>query len=301
MRPPHRLFSPALLCGAILFSIASFAQTTPAQTTSTQTTPDTIHVAGKVLVRNHGLYMYDSVEWQAMQWQKQHRKETKPSRPAFLSTDSAATPGQTLLVPAPLILQQNTAHPLNNCGVSASFTPGDDSVLTTMTGPVTFTSTSTNATSLTWLDVGIPISNGNTFTWGENQPGLYDIMLVAQNGACTDTAIAYYYIKGVQPANRRNLWAYYGTNQDEFSNDFAAVPSGGYILGGYGYTYLKYIADDGIPKGMLIKTSESGCVEWSKKISSISSGSLYKVIALQNGGYAISGLNDSISYVMRLD
>ena len=295
MRPPRRLFPPALFCIAILVSISSFAQA-----------PDTIHVAGKVLVRNHGIYMYDSLEWQAMQWQKQHRRDIRAPGPAFLSTDAGAG-GKPLLnatppnAATPRILSQPAAHPLNYCGVSASFTPGDDSVMTTMTAPVNFTSTSTNATSLTWLEVGIPVSHGNTFNFGENQPGLYDIMLVAQNGACTDTAIAYYYVKGVQSPDRRNIQAYYGTPQDEFTNDLAAVPSGGYLLGGYGYTYLKYIFNDGIPKGMLIKTSESGCVEWSKKIFSISSGALYKVLALRSGGYAVSGYNDSISYVMQLD
>lgn len=199
------------------------------------------------------------------------------------------------------MLSQNQPHPLNYCGVSASFTPGYDSIITSMTAPVTFTSTSTNATSLTWFEVGIPISNANTFNWGENRPGLYDIMLVAKNGACTDTAIVYYYIKGVQSPDRKNIMAYYGTAQDEYTNDLAAVPAGGYLLGGQGYTFLRNIFDDGVPKGMLIKTSESGCVEWSKKILSSYQGALYKVLALRNGGYAISGYNDSITYVMQLD
>ncbi|MDP4252834.1 MAG: gliding motility-associated C-terminal domain-containing protein [Bacteroidota bacterium] len=281
MRLPVRPFLPVLCCIAILSSAVAFAQPMP----------DTIHVAGKVLIRNHGLFMYDSLEWQAMQWQRQERRQIKSPAPGSLMLKAAR----------PLTLSQTHPHPLNNCGVTASFTPGNDSVVTTMTAPVTFTSTSTGATTFTWSEVGIPISNGNSFTWGENQPGLYDIMLVAQNGACTDTAIAYYLIKGVQSPDRRNIQAYYGTTQDEFTNDLAAVPSGGYILGGHGYTYLRSIADDGIPKGMLIKTSESGCVEWSKKIYSAFSGSLYKVLALQNGGYAISGTNDSITYVMQLD
>jgi len=143
--------------------------------------------------------MYDSLEWQAMQWQKQERRQIKLPAPRSLLLKSAP----------PLTLSQTPAHPLNNCGVTASFTPGDDSIITTMTAPVTFTSTSTGATTLTWSEVGLTVSNGSTFTWGENQPGLYDIMLVAQNGACTDTAIAYYLIKGVQSADRRNIQAYF--------------------------------------------------------------------------------------------
>lgn len=51
-----------------------------------------------------------------------------------------------------------------------------------------FASTSTNASSVTWLSNGNNIGSGNTLNYTYTTPGTYTIKLAAQNGNCYDTA-----------------------------------------------------------------------------------------------------------------
>ncbi|HEY4289033.1 MAG TPA: gliding motility-associated C-terminal domain-containing protein [Puia sp.] len=246
-------------------------------------------------MKDHGVHLYDSLEWEALQWERSHPQQTPRSHDLLASTGVAGPRTATVQTVRPL--SSPAAQPANNCGVKASFTPSNDSIIRPgVTSLITFTSTSTNATSVTWYENGLLLSHDNSWNFGEGV-GQYEIMLVAQNGACTDTAVSYVYITGTQPINRDNIKAYYGTSLDDYSNDLAAVPAGGYLLGGYSSSNIY----DGLPKGMMIKIAESGCIEWSKKISSAYQGQLYKVLALRDGGYACSGYNDSISYFMKLD
>ena len=254
--------------------------------------PDTVHIGRKIYVRYHGIHLYDSAEWHALQWERSHR----PSVPRPQVNSARSTTKTSVQVSHPL--DNPPGQPSTNCGVVASFTPDNDSIIRAgVSHQITFTNTSTNATSVSWYESGVLLSNSNTYNFGENT-GQYEIMLVAQNGACTDTAISEVYVTGAeQPKNRDNIKAYYGLSYDNHSNDLASVPAGGYLLGGYTYGTIY----DGYQTGLLMKIAESGCIEWTKKIASGYQGELYKVLALRNGGYACSGYNDSISYFMKLD
>ena len=286
MNPATRPYRYRIILFLVLipFAVPLFGQTS-----------DTLYRSGKVFVKDHGIHIYDSLEWRAIQWQKTHRQKATP--PVALPVTAAFTGNQGIKRAAAIALSTTTAHPLNNCGVTASIFPGNDSIERTSQQLGPFTDASTNATSVAWYINGTIASYASSVNFGYEPAGLYEIKLVAQNGACTDTAVCYYYITGTQPPDRENIKAYYGTATDEHTNDLAAVPAGGYFFGGYSYSNIY----DGLPRGMLIKTAESGCIEWAKKISSSYQGQLYKVLALQNGGYACSGYNDNISYVMTLD
>lgn len=251
---------------------------------------DTTYRNGKVIINNHGIHIYDSLEWRAIQWQRQQH----PNRPQALP--SLQTPALPLSLSAGP-LSAHPARPLNSCGVSAGFTPSDDSIIPSPHSYFTFTSTSTNASSVSWYLNGYLFSTASSISFGGLPVGLNEIELVAQNGACTDTAFCYYYITGSQPPNRDNIKAYYGTTLDQHSNDLAAIPSGGYLLGGYTYSTIY----DGFSKGMLVNIAESGCIQWSKTIMSPYPGELYKVLALPDGTFACSGYYDNINYVMKLD
>ncbi|HEV2353935.1 MAG TPA: hypothetical protein VGR89_06820, partial [Puia sp.] len=261
--------------------------------------PDTFFVGKNVLVNRNGMHIYDTLTWRAMQWEKQQRAAA--GRGFFLAGVNTPPAVQVPTVTGGRVLSVGAAHSLNNCGVTASFTPSNDSVVKAAFFNGTFTSTSTNGSTLTWYENGWWAGTGPTFYFGANPPGLYQVSLVAQNGSCSDTASCYYYITGVEPADRENIKGYYGTPNDEHSTTIAGVPSGGYLLGGYGYTNKPPWYFDVQPEGMLIKVAESGCIEWSKKIPTMFGGKLYKVLALQSGGYACSGYTDNTAYFMKLD
>ena len=149
----------------------------------------------------------------------------------------------------------------NSCGVTASFTPNNDSILSGSFN-VNFTSTGTNATSYSWYINGSPDGNGPVFNFNNTQPGLYEIKLVAQNGSCTDTSLCYYYYPGSQPANRDNIRAYYSlSHQDNTGTALIAAANGGYLMGG---TTTLGDYPSGKTFGSVIKTNEAGCAEWAK-------------------------------------
>jgi gliding motility-associated-like protein len=189
----------------------------------------------------------------------------------------------------------------NSCGVTASFTPGNDSIIAAPFFNLTFTSTSTNATSLTWYINGLQTGTNTTLNFGNNEPGLYEFKLVAQNGSCTDTALCYYIFPGAQPPNRNNIRALYTLSPLLGDNalNLISTQGGGYLMGGS--TKIQATPIYYNTYGSLVKINDAGCIEWDRIIVAGGSGQVNYMVQLADNGFAIAGITDFGQYVMKLD
>lgn len=198
-----------------------------------------------------------------------------------------------------LSAQQKTAfgRTTNLCGVTASFYPGNDSILTLsqLGTSFSFENTSTNATSYQfWIDRSPWPPNTPVINYGFNE-GLTQIKLVATNGTCTDTIIRYYFQPGEFPPDTNNTKIYYGRPGVQTNiNGFAPVENGGFLIAGYG-EYNSYL---NLPqRGFIIKTKASGCVDWSFVVDStnrtFTQTSLDNIAVAGNNGYYVSGTSES--------
>ncbi len=195
--------------------------------------------------------------------------------------------------------QPAAGRPANLCGVTASFYPGNDSVLTLsqMTSSFSFENTSTNATSYQfWIDRNPWTPNTPIASYGFNE-GLTQIKLVASNGSCTDTAICYYFQPGEFPPDTNNTKMYYGRSGIQTNiTGFSAVENGGFLIAGMGEnsSFLN------LPqRGFMIKTKATGCVEWSFAVDSTnrpySQTTLENIAVAGNTGYYASGTTESFT------
>lgn len=192
-----------------------------------------------------------------------------------------------------------TAHRVNNyCGVTAVISPGNDSTITTNT-VVLFTSASQNATSYQFfIDRIAQLPNAPlSYTL---PVGLTEIKLVAYNGTCTDTAVCYYFFPGTFPINQANTKAYYGLPSiNQYVTTFSSLSAGGYIIGGNrdNNSYL------GLPRrGIIMKTTETGCIQWSRIIESSYLSGVDVIRETQGGGYYVAANVDyEYPFIMKLD
>jgi gliding motility-associated-like protein len=190
-------------------------------------------------------------------------------------------------------------HNDNPCGVVASFTPSDDSVINLYDGNIQLQSTSINATSLKWYVNDLYTFNTSPQFHYSLQTGTYKIMLVASNGTCSDTAYAYYFCPGTPhgiDSVHTNVYGFSFTDEEGTCIDNTA--EGGYILGGS--SYHLGINSITIQNSYLVKTRKSGCIDWSKFIEMpYSSGSVTSVLGcadssilvLWNEGYFLARLD----------
>ena len=204
------------------------------------------------------------------------------------------------MVPCFAQLQSGPANLSPNfCGVKASFSPGHDSVVSG-SFQVHFTSTSLHAISFSWFINGALASNNSDLQWANNIPGLYEFKLVASNGSCWDTAVCYYFYPGSYPGDRHNLRGYYGPPAiDDNATCLLSTSGGGYLMGGYVNSGSSYTTN--ADNGYLIKTDESGCIQWSRIIQSQGDGKIRTMTELQDQGFALLGYSDLSQYLLRLD
>ncbi|THU40985.1 gliding motility-associated C-terminal domain-containing protein [Niastella caeni] len=193
------------------------------------------------------------------------------------------------------IYGQNT----NPCGVKAVLVPGNDSVITVPTG-VSFSSASINATDYRLIfepyqyPMNTPVTTGFA-------PGLTTVKLVAYNGTCTDTAVAYYFYPGTFPTaadNSRRLYGYGERTHD--ITGLIAVNGGGYLMAGFRYYYWYY---NEMQQAMLIRTKQEGCVEWSRKMPSntMYSSVINMVKEAAGGGFFLMGEVDYKRFIAKID
>lgn len=198
-----------------------------------------------------------------------------------------------------LILSFNT-NAGNNCGVTASFTPETRDSIFITDRPVSFQSTSTNATSLKWIINGLTLSTSPSFNYYFIDAGVYEFKLIASNGTCSDTSVAVYVLTGQQPANRDKIQAYQGLSG--FTNtptSITAAKNGGYLAGGY-VADIPYGNFSFYESGLLIKIAEGGCAEWSKTLRNQFYTKVEKTLALKDGGFLVTGLTDNKLFLLNL-
>jgi hypothetical protein len=101
----------------------------------------------------------------------------------------------------------------NSCGVNASFTPANDTTLNTGQD-ITFTNTSLNADSYEWI---VDVYNHYYTTDYQFVPsvGVTQVLLVAHQGTCTDTAITYVVRNGTAPTDEKRMNISYGLPNTE--------------------------------------------------------------------------------------
>jgi hypothetical protein len=128
---------------------------------------------------------------------------------------------------------------------------------------INFISTSTNATSVQWLQDGFPWVTGNSLNVSI-PPGIIRISLVAYNGNCSDTTTVVYFSPGTYHNTDTFLLAHYGTSRyNEEATCIDKTLDSGFIAAG-----IQYPWDLCGEIGVLAKLKDQGCIEWSKKLLS---------------------------------
>jgi gliding motility-associated-like protein len=186
----------------------------------------------------------------------------------------------------------------NPCGVKAVISPGGDSILTSPTS-INFQSASINATDYRFIIDYWQLSlNRPTGNWGI-APGLTTIKLVAYNGACTDTAVAYFFYAGQFPSNTDNTRKLYGyAARDQEVTGLINVSSGGYVLAGRRLSFWFY---NETQQGLLIKTKQEGCVDWGRKLVGSTESDIRMVKESADGGFFVLAEVDYKNYIAKLD
>ena len=166
----------------------------------------------------------------------------------------------------------SVAQQSNSCGLIAKMIPEGDSVVTPQTSIIRIQNNSINATAYKIFVDNSQISS--------NQPvnislgvGLTQIKLVAYNGNCTDTVVSYIFYAGNYSsdlANKKNVYGF--PNRDHQINGISNLNNGSNLI--FGHRVYDWVSKD--PQtGVLIKTKQSGWVEWAKKIPSNLSTSVF--------------------------
>jgi gliding motility-associated-like protein len=187
---------------------------------------------------------------------------------------------------------QNT----NPCGVIAGIDPAGDSIVTSPT-VVFFHDASINATSYKFLFDQYEMPPNTPINWSI-QPGLTTIRLVAYNGNCTDTTVVHYFYAGQYPNandNPRRLYGY--ANRDQHINELTSLSTGGYILSGYRSASSFFNEQQ---QGMIIKTKQEGCVDWSRKLVGYDAV-IWTAKEANDGGIFLLGETNGKRFVTKLD
>lgn len=158
--------------------------------------------------------------------------------------------------------KQVAAQPGNPCAVVATLSPAVPDTVAEVGTNIMLTGSSTNATSLYWLQEGFP-SGVTGPSWNFNiTPGVTTISLVATNGACSDTVTIVIFAPG-KPYNNDTMmvanYGFYQTNEEPVA--VRPTVDGGVIMAG-----IQYLWQECGVAGILVKTTKLGCIEWSKKI-----------------------------------
>lgn len=193
----------------------------------------------------------------------------------------------------------SVAQQSNSCGLIAKMIPEGDSVVTPQTSIIRIQNNSINATAYKIFVDNSQISS--------NQPvnismgvGLTQIKLVAYNGNCTDTVVSYIFYAGNYSSDLANKKTVYGfPNREHQINGISNLNNGSNLI--FGHRVYDWVTKD--PQtGVLIKTKQSGCVEWAKKIPSNLSTSVFAAKETIDGNiYVLSALNVFSEYLSKLD
>src|SRR5579863_1002123 len=169
----------------------------------------------------------------------------------------------------------------NACGVKASFTPNNDTTLYTGQA-ITFTNTSQNADSYEWYNDVNNKTTSTDFTNFVPAVGVTQIMLVAHQGACTDTAITYLVRNGTAPTDIHHLNISYGLPiTNEWVQCMTNAKADGYLLAG-----LSGSTDtNGYNAPYFVTVSEAGCILWSRSMPPALGAYIPSLISTYDSGF----------------
>jgi gliding motility-associated-like protein len=150
----------------------------------------------------------------------------------------------------------------NPCGVVARVSPSTADSVVPVNTVINLSSTSVNATSVKWLYDGFYLGNSAPTLNYQIKAGIHRISLVAYNGNCTDTTTVVYFSAGTPHNNLNAFTADYGDYRyNEEGTCIDKTPDGGFVFGGVQYLYAPLCGETGV----LVKTRDRGCIDWSKK------------------------------------
>lgn len=170
------------------------------------------------------------------------------------------------------------------CGVNAKFSPEQDTVV--MNGnPVLLTNESTNAGTYSWYINGSYSSSANDITISP-VAGVNEIMLVASNGNCDDTAYSYIIWQGAASGSTAVKKQFNPPSLAIEPFCMASDKANGYLLAG---DYFLPARDSFESKTTcFIRVNDKGCVEWSKAMVTGEEKVIQSIIFASDTGFLVS-------------
>ncbi|MBC7848846.1 MAG: hypothetical protein H7Y31_03880, partial [Chitinophagaceae bacterium] len=169
-----------------------------------------------------------------------------------------------------------------SCPVTASFTSSSANILTN--GNITFTNTSTAATSYNWYLNNLPISTTINHTQIFNSPGSYIIKLVSTNGFCADSISISVSVRDSCSDAINFQKTYKKVLGNSFGQHIIKTKDGGSLIAGY-----QNAGGPNTNDAALIKTDSLGNIQWSKGYVSGEPDIFNHVIQTSEGGYLAIG------------
>ena len=173
----------------------------------------------------------------------------------------------------------------DSCSLKAKYFPGSDTVVSNG-NPIVLENQSLNSNSIAWLINGLFTSSQADLIFYPSL-GVNEIMLVASNGICTDTAYSYIILNGSVPGQYSNFQKQYnpaGQAMEPFcmTND----KSNGYLLAGD--YYIPSENSFVTRTTSLVHIDEKGCVDWSKAMIEGEEEVIQSTISTYDSGYLIA-------------
>jgi gliding motility-associated-like protein len=168
------------------------------------------------------------------------------------------------------------------CPVTADFTPA--SVTTLLNSPLTFTSTSSGATSYQWTINGAAAGTGTQLVHSFPVAGSYSVQLIAGNGVCSSVKSGVVYVTD-KCGNAVYLFRKsYNASTSFLGRDLETTPDGGSIMAGRMIVTAS-------TTGALMKLDPAGNPQWTKFYGNGGNADLLKVRTTLDGGYIAIGNN----------
>jgi gliding motility-associated-like protein len=183
-----------------------------------------------------------------------------------------------------LTLHVYSSNAADTCGVKAKYSPGADTVVSNE-NPILILNQSINSNSFNWYTNDSFISAGKDLLLYPIA-AVTEIMLVASNGICNDTAYSYVILNGNFSGQYNNFQKQYnppGEAMDPFC--ITGDKSNGYLL--TGDYYLPSENNFESKTTSLFHIDEKGCIDWSKTLTEGQEEVIQAVISTSDSGFLI--------------
>ncbi|HTB24242.1 MAG TPA: gliding motility-associated C-terminal domain-containing protein [Puia sp.] len=173
----------------------------------------------------------------------------------------------------------------DTCSLKAIFTPGSDTVVS-IGNTIILENQSLNSNSIAWFINGSFTSSQTDLIFYPSSV-VNEIMLVAYNGVCTDTAYSYIILNGNVPGQYNNFQKQYHP-ADQAMEPFCLTndKSNGYLLAG---DYYVPSENSFVTRTTsLVHIDEKGCIDWSKSMIQGEEQVIQSAISTYDSGYLIT-------------